>query len=34
MRNLRKRAIRHYFDVEPSWRRPVQDLSTGYEAGQ
>ena len=34
MRNLRKRAIRHHFDVEPSWRRPVQDLSTGYEARQ
>jgi hydrogenase small subunit len=31
MRALRKRAIRHHFDIEPDWREPRDQLTTGYE---
>jgi hydrogenase small subunit len=27
---LRKRAIRHHFDVEPKWRKAGEELTTGY----
>ena len=32
MKRLRRRAIRHRFDVEPGWRKPGEKLGTGYEA--
>jgi hydrogenase small subunit len=31
LRRLRAGAIRHQFDVEPSWRRPSQKLESGYK---
>ena len=31
MRSLRKRAVRHHFDVEPEWRRAGDKLTTGYK---
>jgi hydrogenase small subunit len=30
---LRRRAIRHDFDLEPAWRTPGDELRTGYERG-
>jgi hydrogenase small subunit len=32
LRRLRARAIRERFDVEPGWRRPSDELVTGYKA--
>lgn len=31
LRRLRARAIRTVFDVEPSWRRPSEEIRSGYE---
>jgi len=28
---LRKRAIRHHYDVEPAWRKAGEELTTGYQ---
>jgi hydrogenase small subunit len=30
LRRIREHAIRRRFDVEPDWRRPVDDLKSGY----
>jgi hydrogenase small subunit len=32
VRYLRERRIRKTFDVEPSWRRPGTELTSGYKA--
>jgi len=30
-RSMRRRAIRHHYDVEPRWRKPGERLTSGYE---
>ena len=31
-RTMRRRAIRHHYDVEPDWRKPGERLTSGYQA--
>lgn len=31
LRYFRERAMRHKYEIEPEWRRPVPELQTGYE---
>ncbi len=32
MKRLRRRAIRHHFDLEPGWRKTAETLESGYKA--
>ena len=32
IRFLRERRVGHTFDVEPRWRRPGKELTSGYRA--
>jgi hydrogenase small subunit len=31
VRTMRKRNIKHKFDVEPEWRKPGKSLTSGYQ---
>jgi len=33
MRYMRERSIRRNYDVEPAWRRPGEELTSGYRGG-
>ena len=34
IRYLRERRIRRTFDIEPEWRRPGPELTTGYRRSE
>jgi hypothetical protein len=31
LKYFRDRAMKHRYEVEPAWRRPTAELTTGYE---